>query len=385
MSNARTSGGFVVLLLTILCVLPSMGWATATTWPVDCSSQSIQTTLDGANSGDTVQVTGPCTETVDVKLNGVILIANTPGTVIQSQDQTLPVVTVNAQNVTINGFTMEGGTIGVQVSGLASANIVNNTIQNNSTAGIVVKDNSSAHIGFIHGNDTTALPNQIIGNPQGIIISGNSSAGIVGNTISSSGITTAAGNGIQVERVSQANIAGNIIDSFQNGISVSGNSGVNLADGTSSPFNALNGTDPTTKNTAAAVACSMGGYVSGYLGSLAGAKASSFDSTCIDALHSAPTSNLLIGVWNVVKVYGIVNDPPTQTTFNADGTGTSVTTQTQDPIKWTLTGTHLSITNLTKQDTVLGLLTWSDVNDITFGPFTPPDMKTTVTLKLQRQ
>ena len=397
MRNVRISGGLFVLL-AVLCLLPSSGWGQLSLSCTCNAPGDLQACLypsGGApvSPGTIVTVTGSCTENLNITTDGVILNGGgsspTLGAIgIAASQTTLPAISVRSKDVTINGFTIEGGTIGVLVSGASSANIVNNTIKNNTTAGIIVKENSSAHIGFINDSDTSASSNTITGNPLGILVSASSSANIVGNTINSSGVITAAGNGIQVEKVSQANIAGNIIDSFLNGISVSGNSGVNLADGSAQPFDSFNTTDSGNQNSAAAAACSMGGYVSGYLGSLAGAKAPSFDATCINALKSPPNKQTLVGSWNVASSSGF-NGQPTQLTFNANGTGTvsfsSGSGKPTEPLNWTLTGSQLSISS-TQGHIMHGTLTWSDVNDVTYvATSNDKSMPGTLTLTLQRQ
>jgi hypothetical protein len=395
MRKVRISGGLVVLL-TVLCFLPSSGWGQLSL-SCTCSGTpgELQSCLYPSSPGTPVSpetivtVTGNCTDNLSVTTDGITLVAATSptlgGTQITAADPTKPVIKVSARNVTINGFTIQDGTIGIKVSDLASANIVYNMIKNNTTAGILVRDGSEAHIGFINDSDASASSNTITGNPLGILVSATSSASIVGNTINSSGVTTAICNGIQVEKVSQADIAGNTIDGFLNGIAVSGNSGVNLADGSVSPFDSFNNTDPGNKNSVAAIACTTGGYVGGYLGSLVGAKATSFDATCINALESPPNKQTLVGVWTVVSYSGNFNKQPTQLTFNANGTGTtSFSGNTTEPLKWTLTGSQLSISS-TQGHIMHGTLTWSDVNDVTYvATSNDPSMSGTLTLTLQR-
>ncbi len=223
-----------------------------------------------------------------------------------------------------------------------------------------MRGNSAARIGFIPDSDTTVQTNTISSNPQGIIVSANSSARIAGNTIASN-----TGNGILVERASQSDIAGNLINSNSlSAIAVSQNSGANLADGSAPIFDLFNTT--TSKNSGAAVACTMGGYVSGYLGSLAGSK-NIFDATCIKALQSAPT---LIGTWNVTASSNL-NNPPTQLSFLSGGTGTTTTGGQTSTMRWTLGGNLLTLKPASGNESV-GPLSWSGSNDVTYS-FAPTD------------
>lgn len=121
-------------------------------------------------------------------------------------------------------------------------------------------------------------PNTIRNNGgPGINIERTSGAWIVGNTI-----TNNKESGIAVHRNAQADVLGNVINS--NGgdaIAVSYNSGVNFS---SEPRkDGPNRTDAGQNNGGAGIKCSVGGYVDGPSGTLAGARgAKEFDKSCVD-------------------------------------------------------------------------------------------------------
>lgn len=451
MKKAETSGGFVVLLAAVLCFLPSMGWAT--TWAVNCDQGfHIQTMINNnAQPGDTVQVSGTCNENVTVTVKGLILdgsagtIPPTRSATIIATDPSSPVVNVEAPGVTIqNFFSILGNdfpegtavkTAGVQVSNSASASILNNLIQDNGThgvqvsesasaliekneirgnsscgvlvavsasasivlnnihnnqgTGITVRDNSSAHIGFIYDSDKTPSGNTIQQNGgDGVDVLRASCARFTGNII-----TANTGNGILVDRVSQADISGNTIDSnYQNGISVSGNSGINLGAYAYKPesiFDDPNYTDTGKKNTGYAIVCANGGYVAGYLGSLAGSAKTptSFASNCVNALIS---TNTVIGNWSVTSD----TDSPSPmylsstVTFYSDTSGayydSSNALQLMDTGFWSLTGTKLTMGLV--EGTLSGTIKFTDSDHVTYtftdsGSATP---KTKFTLILTR-
>ncbi len=403
MKKAGIPGRFVVLLAAFLCLSLSAGpvWAKPGS-SVECVNPGDLTaylsTLTGADANTTITVVGPCTsEKAQVKVNGITLIGSSPPTAITGNGSS-PVIKVSAQNVAIEGFSISGGTIGVQVSSLASAIIVNNTISNNTTAGILVKENSTALIGFIHDSDTVASPNTIGGsklsdaNGTGIHVLDSSSARIVGNKIEHN-----IGNGIEVGGLSEADIDGNTLDANSlNGIYVWRNSGVNLANqNLGTIFDVPNSTDTGAgeKNTLYGIACAAGGYVAGYQGSLAGAKGSvSFaDPSCINALLS-PAS--LVGVWSVTSSTNITN-PPTQITFSSDGTATATTTNPSPPpaattgdLTWALTGKKLTLEIMQESGALItasGTIAWSSNNNVVTYTFKEPPGTTTMTLKLARQ
>jgi hypothetical protein len=171
-----------------------------------------------------------------------------------------------------------------------------------------------------------------------------------------------------VDRVSQADIAGNTIDgNTLNGIYVSGNSGANLGDYTAGTiFDLPNYTDTGTKqkNHLYAIACDNGGYVAGYLGYLVGTKGSThFTSTCINSLTASSTYTI-IGAWKVTGHTNVTN-PPSKITFHAGGAGTYVTTKAL-PMSWTLSEDQLTITDANNKKIFSGTITWSDANDITY-------------------
>lgn len=158
------------------------------------------------------------------------------------------------------------GDSGILVNQMGFARILNNTIRNNKFAGITVGEGGAARIGFLSGDDTTPSPNTIVANGgDGIRVFRSSTARIVGNTISGN-----QGHGLSVSKASQADIALNTIDgNVGDGINVSEGSGANLgnANGTTM-FDLPNET--TANNEGFGIGYSIGGYVSGRLGKLAG-------------------------------------------------------------------------------------------------------------------
>jgi parallel beta-helix repeat protein len=119
----------------------------------------------------------------------------------------------------------------------------------------------------------------------GIVVSRGSTVRIAGNTIRSSGQ-----NGVYVEKMSQADVSSNTIeDNAQNGIQAIQNSGVNLgADTGSSSESMPNSTG--TPNGQMGIACSLGAYAAGRLGTLMGAKGpKSFSAGANDSLLTLST------------------------------------------------------------------------------------------------
>ena len=259
---------------------------------VDCDQApagALQKAIDKTDPGDTLIVSGTCHEHVTVPVDKNSIAVDGGGTAaLSGSDPERPTVLVRGRDVTVRGFTITGGlagiavrdggsgridgnaisdaVFGVSVSVLATAVIVNNTIQHNGQAGITVAENGNAFIGFVDSTDLVASPNLISGNgTQGIVVFRNSYARIVGNDISQN-----TANGLLVREASHALVTDNVINgNGQSGIGVQQGSGVILGAGGDTIFTRPNTT--TTNNGAFGIRCQIAGFTDGRLGSLNGA------------------------------------------------------------------------------------------------------------------
>jgi parallel beta-helix repeat protein len=169
---------------------------------------------------------------------------------------------------------------GIHIDKGSIARVLNTTVQDSGGIGIDVTGASYAYIGVFIPRVPALAPNTIRNNGgPGINIERSSGAWIVGNTISGN-----KESGIAVHRNSQADVIANVINA--NGgdaITVSYNGGVNF---NSEPrSDGPNQTDPAQKNGGAGVKCTVGGYVDGPIGTLAGTRgAREFSSGCVDRM-----------------------------------------------------------------------------------------------------
>ncbi len=272
---------------------------------VNCSTASVQAALLSASPGDTVSVSGTCDENVLVQNDKTMAFLDGGGTaVINGVDPSLPAIDVRGNAIVIQGFTITGGSNGIEVqrgakalitdnviqntggSGvvvnqLAFAVLTNNTIEGNAGGGVVVTGGAAARIGFNNDTETMASPNTIQGNSgNGISVADLSSARVVGNVISANG-----GDGVMVGGRSQADLANNTIESNGgDGVFVSQNAVVNLGeDSGSSIYQLPNST--SGNNVGFGLGCTDGGVASGRLGTLNGFSGLiSFDTSCINDL-----------------------------------------------------------------------------------------------------
>lgn len=277
-----------------------------TTHTVDCDAgEKIQDKIATAMPGDTILVSGNCTENVVVAPEIVRITFDGQGkTTIQAPAKGDGFF-VRGREITIKGFAISGGRDGIHLSGSASgasANIVGNTIRKTGRHGIHLDHTS---VGRIAGNsieeahacgiDVAEMSVARVGyllRPQGlgsntirncgehgISVNRQSSARVVGNTIEGN-----KGSGVLVTRNSQADVFGNAISgNGADGITASHASGVNMTNEDKLFDLGPNKTD--AKNAGFGLSGSVGGYVDGPAGTLNGAKgAKQVRDGCIDRL-----------------------------------------------------------------------------------------------------
>ena len=301
-SRITTCGLFAAFLILFA---PAVG--VAATVAVSCPGQTIQAAVDAAGPGDTINVTGTCNENVLVDNNKVKVFLQGGGTaVIDGAHSSLPVIDIRGKAISVQGFTIRGGRDGIEVHRSANAvinsNVIqnmaagivvyevafavitNNTIHSNSQVGILLHGSASANIGVNSPTDSVASPNTIRNNGDGILLSGAAQGNIIGNTIRNN-----TNNGITINRGAQANIAKNTINANAGqGILAFEGAGANLGGASENTFGGLlpllgfaNST--TSNNGHFGIACGVGAYISGNLGSLSGNSGDvgfSFDQTC---------------------------------------------------------------------------------------------------------
>lgn len=259
LTHAKSLSPIATVLALCLVVVSQ---AQAKTINVNCGKKSLHAAVSSANSGDTINVSGTCNETVTVNKRGFTL--NGGGTAVMEGAGlgSVPGFRVQAINVVIDGFTIQNyaGHAGVQVRRGGAAVIRSNAITGN-LWGILVNQNGYAVIGG-SGNHTLpgdpgSVGNEINSNGTGIIIRQASSADIFHNLIENN-----TSNGIHLNQGGTADIDGNEItghtmDATRSGINVFMNASVRLSGdpGHSEP-NAINGNS-------IGVRCSLGGALRG--------------------------------------------------------------------------------------------------------------------------
>jgi nitrous oxidase accessory protein NosD len=263
------------LASALLFALP----AAAATINVTCPGQSLQAAINSANSGDTINVTGTCTENIGLPAGKYLTLDGGNSAILTAASGT---VVFMAPSSTLKRFTVRGGQVAVGVhhvrqpawiqnniielaagQGIFLVNsyaiITGNTIRRNDVSGIHVVSNSSAVVD----------DNLIVNNGNGVIVDTSSEAGISNNTIKLNAAT-----GVTVKQVSYAAVRTNFInDNGDNGIVVTGNSSVDFASGNTT----------TVSNGAYGLRCEVNSSAGGTLGTLNGTQgAKRIVTGCVD-------------------------------------------------------------------------------------------------------
>ena len=196
MKNFVEKIGITALFALALFVF-SIHQASADNAEVDCNDgDSLQEALDGAENGDTIEVSGVCNEAIVITKDRIQLIG-LAGASINSPSGTA--INVFGRQAVITGFSIpSAGSTGIGITKGGTATIENNTITNPARHGIRVAFSSNADIISNTVEDAGSF---------GIIISFNGAAKVINNTISRS--TNA---GILVDNASAADVDGNVID-----------------------------------------------------------------------------------------------------------------------------------------------------------------------------
>lgn len=212
------NSNFVKRFLTILPIL-ALGFsvpsqAVAKTINVNCNSgKTIQGAVERANPGDTINVSGTCGKNIVIVLNRITLDGGGTATIDAPDDS--PGIHILGSNVAIRGFTIEGGSDGIQIARGGSAVIEDNDISGASNNGIAVLEASYGRI----------IDNTITGNEDGVRVEQASAAHIINNVVSGNffdGIRSSKGSHTHID-------GGNVITGNEIGIRVSRQSHADLS------------------------------------------------------------------------------------------------------------------------------------------------------------
>jgi hypothetical protein len=234
---------FGVLLIWALAFFPLA--AHAGTLHVNCDSKKgltrIQRAIEilqqgGSEGSNTILVSGSCRENITIQsTDNLTLTAQNGASITDSSNGNLDVIDiVDSRRVSINGFTINGGAVGILCGGYSLCRFSANTIQNSPGFGVDVsaaqarfegdtlQNNASRGLSIINGGQAGGVSLTVQGNGDGVVlvtrgtlilvnsfVQGNQNRGIFaveGSTIrlEASTVSTNSGDGIQLRQSSQA-------------------------------------------------------------------------------------------------------------------------------------------------------------------------------------
>lgn len=309
--STRTRTGLQAMAVVLAGVYfwpaTSDGLADGQTHTLECGpTRTIGHALKTLKPGDTLLVSGTCNENVVVGQEVARVTLDGQGSATLNGDPAGFTITVNGAGITIRGFTIRGGQQGIAVldggsavidgntiedavmNGItvfrnSTARIVNNLIRNNASSGIQLQHSSSAQIGF-SGPPTNRVsaPNTIQDNGgPGIQVLRGASAQIFSNIIRAN-----RSHGVLVDRNGQADIAACVITG-NTGDGIRGVRGAGIDIGTDATGATPRFDDDTNtgSNGGFGVSCTIGGFVDGRLGTLAGSLGGKqFSESCVDSV-----------------------------------------------------------------------------------------------------
>ena len=208
--NSSFTRSLFTLLPILALGLTIASEAEARTINVNCAMKSLQTAVDRANPGDTLNVSGTCNELIVVGTDGVTIdgggAATIDGTGIGG---TRSLVIVQALNVRIRNITVtDSPRSGILVRRGGSAIIEGVTVTLSASSGIVVIQSAFARIGPASAHPAAGnAPGNVISDNirHGIAVGGGANAAIFHNSI------TGNDRGINITNAGSADIDANVI------------------------------------------------------------------------------------------------------------------------------------------------------------------------------
>lgn len=258
---------FSLLLWGVFINIAVIGSVSASTVNVTSTmnNSEIQTVLDNAASGDTVNFRGQFYENIQLIINKALNIMTSVGTVLSGYNSTDSAVFLingsKASGTTISGFNITGLGTGVLVNSTNNATLMNNSITSknssavalNGSYGTYLKNNnmtdSATGITVTDSKNTTITKNKITNNTNGATvtnsadttlkqdnISDNTRNGVgvynsVNTAVNGSTISNNKNNGLEISQSNRTFInSSKVTDNGENGVYVESSDKVKVSD-----------------------------------------------------------------------------------------------------------------------------------------------------------
>jgi parallel beta-helix repeat protein len=203
MKNIFARPAFITLSILFLSLTTLSPAEARAPREVNCDEgETIQEQLDKAQIGDVIEVSGACSENILI-VNSAITLRGVGGATLDGPDTTTPTIRVRGLNTRIEDFaSISGGSNVVHVQRGASADILNNVVENGASSGVLVNQSAYARVtgNTIKNNGT-----------QGVNVRQSASADILSNVIGGDALSGNGLRGIQVSDAAEADIDDNTI------------------------------------------------------------------------------------------------------------------------------------------------------------------------------
>jgi len=173
------------------------------------NNSQIQSVLDDASSGDTINFLGKFYENIQLTINKTLNIITSVGTVLSgSNSSDSAVFLINgskASGTTISGFNITNSRAGVVINSTSNTTLMNNSIISangsavtiNKSSGTYIKNNnmtgSATGITVADSKNTTITKNRVTNNTNGVTISNSADT-----TLKQDNLSYNAGNGVGI-------------------------------------------------------------------------------------------------------------------------------------------------------------------------------------------
>lgn len=300
---------FTLIMVFVPLAMAFCVHARAADLKVDCNGAGALSTINGAlklldpQGPNTVTVSGACHENIVIQSFDRLTLIASPGASITGASNGLHVVGIaDSQRISINGFIINGGDVGVYCFDGSLCRLIGNTIQGAAVHGVVVEgsrarlkgdtlqNNAERGLSIIDGGSVEASGITVQVNREGIVLNSAGYLAAFGATIQNNqrfGVFASNSN----LRCRPCTITGN------------GTDGVRLQQGSKATFEAFDGINSITGNGGAGVYLRDLSFASFDAGGIVTANAGGTDVVCTPQFSATrgATTNIGGGKTNCVE------------------------------------------------------------------------------------
>ena len=201
-----------LLATTLAMIVGGAAPASAAVINVTCPGDSLQTAITGASAGDTINVTGTCSEAIDINQNLTIVGSGAASAIIDATGKADSVIDITGGTaIEISGVTIRGGSI----SEGGGVNVFPNPVTVTLTNSVVTSNTATINGGAFWIRGTLNLVNTSVTNN-------------VGGTGIGGAIYVSSSGGPHTVNLTDSTISGNSVNGNGGGIAIQSASTLNV-------------------------------------------------------------------------------------------------------------------------------------------------------------